>query len=278
MKRLATLGLLAAAAAPRLAAQQPRTPCHADTLGVDTTVETIYAFGPNRALVSGPERGFVLAQADSVLRRVHPIGIVGPPDRPPDVNDSFGDSTFAGAEAVVWFQVRNDGRLSGMHVERHSRYNAVNLTLQRAILEADSEHALLPLTGPLRNMAVDLYVGAGHKAAVHGDSAVLSERRRIEARMNEKPPRFLRYSYRPRYPRVAQEAGIGDTLVADFVIDSTGHVEPQSFRYIRGTYREFADEARRAILGAVYEPATAGGCPIAKRVQQPVNFSVERRF
>ncbi len=94
--------------------------------------------------------------------------------------------------------------------------------------------------------------------------------------MNTKQPRFVRTAHPLRYPRVAQEVGVGDTLVADFVVDSTGHVEPQTFHYVRGTYREFAEEAKRSILAAVYEPGTVGGCPVSMMVEQPVHFQIAR--
>ncbi len=268
--------LLLFIAAP-LAAQQPAAACHADTLGVDTLQVGIYAFGPPRADSTTPEGRFRLAQTRVVLARLPHVFMAGAPDRPDTLplfrrDAAFPDSIFQGAETVVWFQVRNDGRLIGLHIERHSRYSAIDMALQQAVLKADSDHALLPLSGPLINQPIDLYVAAGSKRAVRGDSVLLGIRREVEAKFEEKRPQFVREHYRPHFPNAAIRAHVVDTIMVEFVIDTTGHAEPSSIRFVRGTYREFAEEAQRAILGSEYLPGLIGACKVRVRVQQPVNF------
>ena len=78
-----------------------------------------------------------------------------------------------------------------------------------------------------------------------------------------------------RYPEMLRQAGVEGQVVLDFVIDTTGHVEPASVRIISTAHSLFDSAARDVILGSVYTPARVQGAPVRVRVQQSLLFSIE---
>jgi periplasmic protein TonB len=76
----------------------------------------------------------------------------------------------------------------------------------------------------------------------------------------------------PRYPPVMQSAGIAGRVEVQFVVDTTGHVEPSSFKILKSTHKAFAEPAREAILKSVFKPAKFKGSPVRQLVQQALSF------
>ena len=139
-----------------------RPACHVDTIGVDTTVDTLYAWIPGiEPEQTQAEHAFEVIQVRAVLAALRPIPMLGMPDRPPrlDKDPRLGSTSLDGALALVWFQVRDDGRLSGMSVINWSGWDSLDLALQRAILRADSQRVLRPAPPDLAGQAVDLWLG-----------------------------------------------------------------------------------------------------------------------
>ncbi len=96
----------------------------------------------------------------------------------------------------------------------------------------------------------------------------------IEAVVDE-PPQLL--SIPPlRYPEMLKQAGFEGDVMLDFVIDTTGHVEPRSIQVVSSPHPLFEAAARDAILGSVYRPAQLGGVPVRARVQQPLSFAIQQ--
>jgi len=77
------------------------------------------------------------------------------------------------------------------------------------------------------------------------------------------------------------------TVMLDFIVDSTGHVDTATVRdpllnsqqHPTGKegeiYDEFVKSLREWLPTATYEPARIGGCPVRQLVQQPFAFTVE---
>jgi len=90
-------------------------------------------------------------------------------------------------------------------------------------------------------------------------------------------------------PRPDKPFGVnGDgTVMLDFVVDSTGHVDTATVRdpllssqqHPTGKegeiYDAFIKSLREWLPTATYDPARLGGCPVRQLVQQPFAFSVE---
>jgi hypothetical protein len=77
------------------------------------------------------------------------------------------------------------------------------------------------------------------------------------------------------------------TVMLDFIVDSTGHVDTATIRdplldtqeYPTGKegeiYKDFVKALREWLPTATYEPARIGGCPVRQLVQQPFAFTVQ---
>ena len=78
----------------------------------------------------------------------------------------------------------------------------------------------------------------------------------------------------PRYPPVLQSAGIAGSVDLQYVVDTTGHAEPNSFKVMKSTHPAFAEPAKEAILKGVFKPAKFKGQPVRQLVQQRISFKV----
>ena len=76
----------------------------------------------------------------------------------------------------------------------------------------------------------------------------------------------------PRYPPVLASAGITGRVEMQFIVDTTGHVEPPSFKVLKTSHPAFAEPAREAILKSLFKPAKFKGRPVRQLVQQAVAF------
>jgi protein TonB len=78
----------------------------------------------------------------------------------------------------------------------------------------------------------------------------------------------------PRYPPVLQSAGIAGSVDLQYVVDTTGHAEPNSFKVMKTTHPAFAEPAKEAIMKGVFKPAKFKGQPVRQLVQQRISFKV----
>jgi protein TonB len=76
----------------------------------------------------------------------------------------------------------------------------------------------------------------------------------------------------PRYPPVLQSAGIAGSVDLQYVVDTTGHAEPNSFKVMKATHPAFVDPAEEAIRKGVFKPAKFKGTPVRQLVQQRISF------
>jgi TonB family protein len=76
------------------------------------------------------------------------------------------------------------------------------------------------------------------------------------------------------YPSTLRAAGVAGRVVTEFVVDTTGDVESESFTVVSETHPLFSASARAAVLGASYRPAVRGGRRVRQVVRQPFEFQV----
>jgi periplasmic protein TonB len=76
----------------------------------------------------------------------------------------------------------------------------------------------------------------------------------------------------PRYPPVLQEIGLSGRVVLQFVVDTSGHVEPASINVLESTHEGFEPPAREAVAAAVFHPARLGSRVVRQLTEQGVRF------
>jgi TonB family protein len=74
------------------------------------------------------------------------------------------------------------------------------------------------------------------------------------------------------YPRLLLEAGIAGRVTLQFIVDTTGVVEPTSIVVLSTTHEAFAGAAREGILEARFTPAHYGGQTVRQLSRMPVSF------
>ena len=76
----------------------------------------------------------------------------------------------------------------------------------------------------------------------------------------------------PRYPASLEAAGLEGQVIVEFVIDTTGRVEPNSIRATESTHSAFEAAARAAVRASVFRPARLGTRPVRQLTRQTVRF------
>lgn len=68
-------------------------------------------------------------------------------------------------------------------------------------------------------------------------------------------------------------AGVPGRVSFTFIIDTTGHAEPNSFQLNSATNQVFVEPAKQMFLKSVYKPGRLQGKPVRVKVTQGVTFS-----
>lgn len=76
----------------------------------------------------------------------------------------------------------------------------------------------------------------------------------------------------PRYPAALRKSRIEGLVDLRYIVDATGHAEPNSFQILYQTHLEFINPAEEAILKGVFKPAKFRGHAVRQLVQQRVMF------
>jgi len=77
----------------------------------------------------------------------------------------------------------------------------------------------------------------------------------------------------PRYPKTLLDSLVSGRVELQYVVDTTGHAEPNSIRVIFQTHQEFVEPATEAILASVFRPARFRGRLVRQLVQQRIVFN-----
>lgn len=78
----------------------------------------------------------------------------------------------------------------------------------------------------------------------------------------------------PRYPPVLQQAGVSGSVEVEYVVSAEGRAEPNSWRVLSSTNRQFEEPAREAIMRTVFRPARVRGQPVRQLVRQRISFNI----
>ena len=76
----------------------------------------------------------------------------------------------------------------------------------------------------------------------------------------------------PVYPESLHKAGVEGVVVAEFVVDTSGQVEPETIGIVSTAHQLFSDAVRRALPAARFSPAVRAGRRVQQVVQLPFRF------
>jgi len=79
----------------------------------------------------------------------------------------------------------------------------------------------------------------------------------------------------PLYPEALLFTGVPGQVLAEFVVDTLGHVELDTFGVISSTNPKFTQAVQRALPEWAYAPAMLNGKRVRQLVQQPFTFVVD---
>ncbi len=80
------------------------------------------------------------------------------------------------------------------------------------------------------------------------------------------------------FPPALFAEGIRGLVVAEFVVDTVGHIEGSTIGLVSSTHPLFSDAVRLALGRATYLPALRDGRAVRQIVQQPFDFVVNRQL
>lgn len=92
----------------------------------------------------------------------------------------------------------------------------------------------------------------------------------------EKPVVMAPGTTGPAYPDMLRSAGIEGTVLAQFVVDTTGRAEMNTFKALKSDNALFETAVKNALQRMRFLPAEVGGRKVKQLVQQPFQFSLNR--
>jgi hypothetical protein len=82
----------------------------------------------------------------------------------------------------------------------------------------------------------------------------------------------IKHMSRPEYPAVPRQIGLPGFVELEWVVDERGKAIPKSVTAEHAQFKEFLAAAVHVVLGATFNPAQWGNCPIKEVVKQSINF------
>ena len=92
----------------------------------------------------------------------------------------------------------------------------------------------------------------------------------------EKPVVMAPGATGPAYPDMLRSAGIEGTVLAQFVVDTTGRADMSTFKVLKTDNDLFSTSVKNALTRMKFLPAEVGGRRVKQLVQQPFQFSLNR--
>jgi TonB family protein len=182
-----------------------------------------------------------------------------------------------GVSAMYGFALDREGRLTGARTITSSLNPLLDQRMLQAMRAADSGRLLPSLPNDVRGKSAEMRLHLSTARRVAGDTGVVLFRLRT--------PR-LRYSHlvrpgdnrrrSPQYPSALRAAEMDGSVMAQFVVDRDGNVEPRTINIVRATHIQFVKSVLEVLPQMRFEPARIAGCPVAQLVSMPFEFSITR--
>lgn len=115
-------------------------------------------------------------------------------------------------------------------------------------------------------------VEGGIAAGVVGGTGPVIGETFLEAQVDD-PPQLI--SSGPQlFPPAMRAAGIPGKVTMQFVVDVTGHVEPNSLRVLSTSHQAFVEPTKQMLLKSLFKPGKVHGQAVRVLVQQVINFTL----
>jgi TonB family protein len=170
--------------------------------------------------------------------------------------------------------LHTNGRISNFGFERRSISDALDATLITMLERQDSLGGFWYAAGPLPQDSVRLLLTTTHRP---GRQEVSTPLARIRLPRYPGTQVRARRGPAPRYPDIAEKAGISSAVMVEFVVDTTGRADTSTVRLVLAELEEFVTEVRRVLPRLRFEPARIAGCPVQQLVLQPFVFNMPKR-
>jgi len=92
----------------------------------------------------------------------------------------------------------------------------------------------------------------------------------------EVPVEPISSTIHPKYPESLRASGTTGQVMAQFVVDENGRVEPGSFKVLSSDNPAFTQAVREALGSMRFRPARIGNTAVSQFVQQPFVFKLDR--
>ncbi len=119
-------------------------------------------------------------------------------------------------------------------------------------------------------------VAGGTSKGVVGGTGPVSDNQTYFAYQVEKPAAMASGTITPSYPETLRSAAIEGEVDAEFVVDTTGRVEPGTLKIQKSTNDLFSAAVRTALPRMRFYAAEVGGKKVKQLVQQPFTFTITK--
>jgi len=117
--------------------------------------------------------------------------------------------------------------------------------------------------------------GGTSKGVVGGTAPVNTDQPYFEFQV-EKQVTTAPGSPQPRYPDMLKSANVEGEVLAQFVVDTTGHAEMNTFKVLKSSHELFTQSVRNVLPNMRFYPAEIGGRKVKQMVQQPFTFALTK--
>jgi protein TonB len=80
----------------------------------------------------------------------------------------------------------------------------------------------------------------------------------------------------PRYPDMLRSANVEGEVLAQFVVDTLGRAEMQTFKVLKSSHDLFTNSVKSALSNMRFYPAEVGGRKVKQLVQMPFQFTLTK--
>ena len=116
----------------------------------------------------------------------------------------------------------------------------------------------------------------GTSTGVVGGTAPVNSDQPFFAFQVEKQVQQIPGSGNLRYPDMLRSANVEGEVLAQFVVDTTGHYESGTFKVLKSSHDLFTAAVKNALPTMRFYPAEVGGRKVKQLVQQPFTFSLQK--
>jgi TonB family protein len=241
----------------------------------DTVRATLQLWLDGTAALPVPVLSFAEASMQEVAQRFAPLPSLSIPTVLTHVYDGAGSNGPPGPwlDARVHFALGQDGRVRGTRLVDPSHAFELNSALLAAVAAADSAGAIGPLPDHVGRDSIVFRLHLGQRPPT-GVTAIPLLRVAVPYVRIDRPARQRR-GKAPTYPPVARARDVEESMLVQFVVTEAGRADMATVRFLRGSYREFADAVLQALRSYEFDPALVSGCPVSQQVQLPFEFRLE---